>query len=104
MYAFKTYISEPVMPRTAVEQNSRIALRVRPEEKATIMQAAALAHTDITTFVVQNILQIARETIVEAERLQLSERDSRRVLDLLEHPPKPNERLLAAARALPKDT
>jgi uncharacterized protein (DUF1778 family) len=86
-----------------VEQNSRIALRVRREEKATIMQAAALAHTDMTTFVVQNILRIARETIVEAERLELSERDSRRVLDLLEHPPRPNERLVAAARALPEE-
>lgn len=92
------------MPRAPVEQNSRIAVRVRPEEKATIVQAAALAHTDMTTFIVQNILQIARETILEAERLELSERDSRRVLDLLEHPPKPNERLLAAARALPNDT
>lgn len=91
------------MPRAAVEQNSRIALRVRPEEKATIMQAAALAHTDITTFVVQNILQVARETIREAERLELSERDSRRVFDLLEHPPKPNDRLMTAARALPRD-
>lgn len=91
------------MPRAAVEQNSRIALRVRREEKATIMQAAALAHTDMTTFVVQNILRIARETIVEAERLELSERDSRRVLDLLEHPPRPNERLVAAARALPEE-
>lgn len=92
------------MPRAAVEQNSRIAVRVRPEEKATIMQAAALAHTDITTFVVQNILQVARDTIAEAERLELSERDSHRIFELLEHPPKPNERLLAAARALPRDT
>jgi uncharacterized protein (DUF1778 family) len=32
--------------------------------------------------------------------LQLSERDSLRVLDLLESPPAPNERLLAAARSL----
>jgi uncharacterized protein (DUF1778 family) len=34
--------------------------------------------------------------------LQLSGRDSLRVLDLLENPPKPNRKLLAAARALPK--
>jgi len=33
--------------------------------------------------------------------VQLSERDSLRVLELLENPPPPNEKLLAAARALP---
>ena len=32
----------------------------------------------------------------------LSERDSLRVLNLLENPPAPNARLLAAARTLPK--
>jgi uncharacterized protein (DUF1778 family) len=35
-------------------------------------------------------------------RLQLSERDSLRILDLLENPPAPNGKLLAAARSLPK--
>jgi uncharacterized protein (DUF1778 family) len=34
--------------------------------------------------------------------MHLSERDSLRVLDLLENPPAPNAKLLAAARALPK--
>ncbi|MGA2597988.1 MAG: DUF1778 domain-containing protein [Bryobacteraceae bacterium] len=34
--------------------------------------------------------------------LQLSGRESLRVLDLLENPPKPNTKLRAAARALPK--
>jgi uncharacterized protein (DUF1778 family) len=92
------------MPRTAVEQNSRIALRLRPDEKATIMQAAALAHTDLTTFVLQNILIVAKEAIADAERVALSERDSLRVLELLENPPRPNARLLAAAHELPGES
>jgi uncharacterized protein (DUF1778 family) len=33
--------------------------------------------------------------------VQLSERDSLRVVDLLENSPAPNSKLLAAARALP---
>jgi uncharacterized protein (DUF1778 family) len=37
----------------------------------------------------------------EADHTKLSARDSLRVLDLLENPPKPNARLLAAAKALP---
>ena len=38
----------------------------------------------------------------KAEHLALSERDSLRVLDVLENPPAPNAKLLAAARRLPK--
>jgi len=33
---------------------------------------------------------------------ELSHRDSLRVLDLLENPPKPNAKLVSAAKALPK--
>jgi len=40
--------------------------------------------------------------IQQAERLELSERDSLRVLALLEDPHKPNAKLLAAAKSLPK--
>jgi uncharacterized protein (DUF1778 family) len=47
-------------------------------------------------------LVAAKAVIKEAEHMQLSERDSLRVLDLLENPPAPNSKLLAAARALPK--
>ena len=36
------------------------------------------------------------------EKVRLSLRDSLRILDLLENPPIPNEKLLAAARSLPK--
>jgi len=90
------------MPRVAVEDNSRMSLRVRPEEKAMLLRAAALKHTDLTDFVLQHALRGAKDVIGEAEHVQLSERDSFRVLDLLEHPPKPNLKLRAAARALPR--
>jgi uncharacterized protein (DUF1778 family) len=40
--------------------------------------------------------------IEEAEHVRLSERDSLRVLDVLENPPAPNAKLLAAAEALPQ--
>ena len=40
--------------------------------------------------------------IERAERLILSERDSMRVLDLLENLPAPNDRLLRAAKSLPQ--
>jgi uncharacterized protein (DUF1778 family) len=89
------------MPRHAIETNQRLALRIDPEAKAIIMRAASLAHTDVTAFILQSTLPAARSVIEQSERLELSERDSLRVLELLEHPPLPNERLRAAASGLP---
>ena len=88
------------MPRMAVGDNSRMSLRVRPEEKATLMRAVALKHTDLTDFVLHHALLAAKAVIDEAEHVSLSERDSLRVLSLLEHPPAPNAKLQTAARAL----
>ncbi len=90
------------MPRRAVEDNSRMSLRIRAEEKAVLLRAVALNHTDLTDFVIRHALLAAKAVIKEADRVQLSGRDSLRVLELLENPPAPAARLRAAARALPK--
>jgi uncharacterized protein (DUF1778 family) len=79
-----------------------MSLRVRSEDKATLLRAVALRHTDLTDFVLEHALLAARAVIEEAERVKLSERDSLRVLELLENPPAPNRKLLAAAKALPR--
>jgi uncharacterized protein (DUF1778 family) len=90
------------MPRRAVEDNSRMSLRIRAEEKALLMRAVALKRTDLTDFVLRHALLAAKAVIEQADHVQLSERDSLRVLDLLEHPPRPNAKLRAATRALSK--
>lgn len=90
------------MPRIAIEDNSRMSLRIGAEDKALLMRAVALKHTDLTDFVIRHALRAARSVIEEADRVRLSERDSLRVLDLLENPPAPNAKLLAASRALRK--
>lgn len=90
------------MPRVAVEDNSRMSLRISPEDKATLLRAVALEHTDLTDFVLRHALRAAREVVEEADRVRLSGRDSLRVLELLENPPAPNARLKRAAAALPR--
>jgi uncharacterized protein (DUF1778 family) len=90
------------MPRIAVEDNKRMSLRISAKEKALILRAVALKHTDLTDFVLYHALRAAEAIIEEADHVQLSERDSLRVLDLLENPPSPNAKLLSAALALPK--
>jgi uncharacterized protein (DUF1778 family) len=90
------------MPRRAVEDNSRMSLRIRAEEKALLLRAVALNHTDLTDFVIRHAVVAAKAVIEKSDRVPLSERDSLRVLDLLENPPAPNAKLLAVARSLPK--
>jgi uncharacterized protein (DUF1778 family) len=90
------------MPRVAVEDNSRMSLRIRPEEKALLLRAVALNHTDLTDFVIRHAVRAAKAVIEEADHVQLTGRDSLRVLNLLESPPALNRKLLAAARAMPR--
>jgi uncharacterized protein (DUF1778 family) len=90
------------MPRVAVDGNKRMNLRVLPEQKATLVRAAALRHTDLTDFVLQPALREAKAVIAEAERIVLSERDSIAVLKMLENPPPPNAKLRKAIAAVPK--
>ena len=90
------------MPRVPVENNDRMSLRIAAEEKSLLVRAAALQHTNLTEFVIRTAVANAREVIELSERQELSERDSMQVMDLLENPPEPNERLMAAAFAMPK--
>lgn len=90
------------MPRRAVKDNNRIALRVEAADKAVILRAVAVAQTDMTDFILRAALREARSVIEEHERVQLTRRDSLLVLDLLENPPAPSAKLRKAARAMPK--
>ena len=90
------------MPQIAVESNDRMSLRIASEEKSLLMRAAALQHTNMTEFVIRNVVSAARKVIEQNERLDLTERDSLHVLELLDKPPAPNEKLMAAAFSLPK--
>ncbi|MDZ5646062.1 DUF1778 domain-containing protein [Nitrospirillum sp. BR 11828] len=89
------------MPRALREDTARIGFRVGPADKAKLMRASALEDADLTDFILRTALRAADDVIAKAEQVKLTERDSLRVLDLLENPPAPNARLMAAARALP---
>lgn len=90
------------MPRIPVENNDRMSLRIASKEKSLLLRAAALQHVNLTEFVIRNAVAVAHKVIDENKRLELTEKDSLRALDLLDNPPAPNDKLLAAAIALPK--
>ncbi|MCA3278835.1 MAG: DUF1778 domain-containing protein [Roseomonas sp.] len=79
-------------------EGGRIEFRLPAEEKAMLARAAALQNMDLTSFILGKMLPEARAVIENAERLALSERDSLRVLALLENPPEPNEKLRRASQ------
>ena len=58
-----------------------------------------LARRNLTGFILRSVLPQAAAVIAREEHLQLSERDSLRVLDLLENPPAAPARLVRAAKA-----
>ena len=57
------------MPRAAAHDNNRVALRVRPADKAVIMRAVALAQTDMTSFILRTALREAQSVIEQHERV-----------------------------------
>ncbi len=92
------------MPRSAATRDGRLELRAPMEEKRLLAAAAAYERLDVTTFIMRQVLPAARDIVDRNERVVLSERDTVRVLELLENPPKPTEALIEAARAFREQT
>lgn len=89
------------MPRTAIDDNQRLQLRVSPAHKARIARAAAIQNMDLTQFVTGTALREADTIIEQAESVRMSTRDFTRILELLDNPPAPNAKLKAAIASLP---
>ncbi len=86
------------MADTNSTRDDRIELRATKDEKRLLATAAAYQRLDVTSFIMRAALPAARDVLDRAERIVLSARDSKRVLELLENPPKPTPALKAAAR------
>jgi uncharacterized protein (DUF1778 family) len=76
-------------------------MQIPPMQKARLVRAASLEQTTLKDFLLRNALDAAEQVIDRAERIALSERDTRKVLDLLDNPREPNARLVAALKTMP---
>ena len=83
----------------ALTTNGRIEISLRPSDKAILARAAALQRLDLTHYITSHILPQAKADILKFEKLDLSERDTLCVLELLENPPTAPKRLLRVAQA-----
>jgi uncharacterized protein (DUF1778 family) len=88
------------VPTSSTTRDDPIELRASREEKRLLAAAAAYQRLDLTTFVMRTALPVAEDVVGRHERLRLRTRDSARVLNLLEHPPKPTAALRTAAKRL----
>lgn len=86
------------MPERSAAKTHRIEIRATEEEKRLLLAAAGQERLDLTAFLLRAALPAARAVIERARRVELSDKDTVRVLELLDDPPEPTPALRAAAR------
>lgn len=87
----------------ALGENNRYTIRIAAAEEERLMRAASIEQTNIEDFILRSALKRAEFVIRRAEHILLSEHDTSLWFDLLDNPPEPNARLIAAAKALQND-
>jgi uncharacterized protein (DUF1778 family) len=87
------------MEQALQEHRTRITARVSDNVRGTLEQAAELLGATVNQFVVQTAYQEAQRVIERESVIRLSQKDARRILSLLDNPPKPNKRLKEAVKA-----
>jgi uncharacterized protein (DUF1778 family) len=89
-------------PKTA---RSTLNIRILPQERNLIDQAARARCKNRTDFILDAARQAAEETLLDRAMISVSPQAYQDFLERLNAPPQPNERLLAAMRApVPWDT
>lgn len=76
----------------------RLEARITRQQKALFQRAADLQGRTLTDFVVTSLQEVATHTVRDLESLTLSLRDRDRFINALLSPPRPNARLVEAAR------
>lgn len=81
-------------------KKQRIDLRLSDDDKSMIEEAAAITNQSVTQFMLNSASERAAAVIEEHRRIVLNEDSWKRVMDALDTPPEPNEKLKRAARRL----
>jgi uncharacterized protein (DUF1778 family) len=81
------------MDQVLEQSRTRITARVRETMRDTMEQAAELMGSTLNQFVVQIAYLEAQRMIERESVIRLSQKDARKVLSLIDTPPKPNKLL-----------
>ena len=81
-------------------KTERVDLRLAPENKDLLQEAATALGTTVTAFILDVAMAAARRVRDEQEERLLSERDRRAFLQMLDQNPQPNAALTSAYAAV----
>lgn len=81
-----------------VSQDSNLEIRLNPDQRNLIEEAASLAGEPLTSFAAAMLVEGARRVIDGLGVIRLSDRDWDLFLKLLDDPPEPNDYLKRAAQ------
>ena len=76
---------------------ARLDIRLNPQAKEKIEQAAVVSHQSLTDFVVTSLLRVSEETLQRQRMIHLSKRDRDLFLTALDADARPNRALRKAA-------
>lgn len=76
---------------------ARLDIRLNPQAKEKIEQAAVVSHQSLTDFVVTNLLRASEEALQRQQMIHLTNRDRDLFLAALEKDARPNRALRKAA-------
>jgi uncharacterized protein (DUF1778 family) len=81
------------MEETMPARTAKLDLRLSPEAKRTLSEAAQVAHRSVSDFVLESALARAAETLVERQHFELSAERWAAFMAALDAPPRPLPRL-----------
>lgn len=84
-------------------KKERLEARINSEQKNLFQQAADLSGRSLTDFAISALLEVAKRIIQEHKIIRLSLQDQHTFATALSKPPKPNKRLLQAAKRYEKE-
>lgn len=91
-------MTRPRAPKNMNTKTARLEIRVTPDQKELIEQAAAINDRSTTDFVFSAAQEAANRTLREYDQMSLTKRDREAFVATLIEAPAPSDRLKAAAR------
>jgi uncharacterized protein (DUF1778 family) len=82
---------------------TRLTMRVPKRLRSTLSDAADLSGSTINQFILQSALKEAQRLLESDSVIRLSSAQARKMLEFLDHPPKPNKHLRAALKDFKKN-
>jgi uncharacterized protein (DUF1778 family) len=86
------------MATNAERKETRLVARTSAEIQEIIQRAADYSGATISQFLIESAMEKARNVIERTEALHLSMASANALLNALDNPPKPNAKLLKAAK------